>query len=133
MPESVRVVPKTESDNGQVITFVVAIGSVRQVCQLETTFRTQSRAFSYLHKTSYRVRACRSRQPRARRGQRRRDPAHDALEPILRSCVLAAWLPGKTSYIVQSWPSHPLHQTSRQEQRSCQKKRVHMPKIRSRS
>jgi hypothetical protein len=50
MPESVRVVPKTESDNGQVITFVVAIGSVRQVCQLETTFRTQSQAFSYLHK-----------------------------------------------------------------------------------
>ena len=50
MPKSVRVVPKTESDNGQVITFVLAIGSVRQVCQLETTFRTQNQAFNYLHK-----------------------------------------------------------------------------------
>jgi hypothetical protein len=44
------MVPKTESDKGQIITFVLAIGSVRQVCQLETTFRTQNQAFSYLHK-----------------------------------------------------------------------------------
>ena len=50
MPKSVRVVPKTESDNGQIITFVLAIGSVRQVCQLETTFWTQNQAFNYLHK-----------------------------------------------------------------------------------
>ena len=50
MLKSVRMVPKTESDNGQIITFVLAIGSVRQVCQLETTFRTQNQAFNYLHK-----------------------------------------------------------------------------------
>ena len=50
MPKSVRTVPKTESDKGQIITFVLAIGSVRQVCQLETTFRTQNEAFNYLHK-----------------------------------------------------------------------------------
>ena len=50
MPKSVRTVPKTESDKGQIVTFVLAIGSVRQVCQLETTFRTQNQAFSYLHK-----------------------------------------------------------------------------------
>jgi hypothetical protein len=50
MPKSVRTVPKPESDKGQIITFVLAIGSVRQVCQLETTFRTQNQAFSYLHK-----------------------------------------------------------------------------------
>ena len=43
MLKSVRMVPKTESDNGQIITFVLAIGSVRQVCQLETTFRTQTK------------------------------------------------------------------------------------------
>ena len=50
MLKSVRVAPKTESDNVQIITFVLAIGSVRQVCQLETTFRTENRAFNYLHK-----------------------------------------------------------------------------------
>ena len=50
MLKSVRMVPKTESDKGQIITFVLAIGSVRQVCQLETTFRTQNQAFNYLHK-----------------------------------------------------------------------------------
>ena len=50
MLKSVRMVPKTESDNVQIITFVLAIGSVRQVCQLETTFRTQNQAFNYLHK-----------------------------------------------------------------------------------
>ena len=50
MLKSVRMVPKTESGKGQIITFVLAIGSVRQVCQLETTFRTQNHAFNYLHK-----------------------------------------------------------------------------------
>ena len=50
MPRSVRIVPKTELGGDQVITFVLAIGSVRQVCRLETTFRTQSQAFGYLHK-----------------------------------------------------------------------------------
>ena len=50
MLKSVRMVPKTESDKGQIITFVLAIGSVRQVCQLETTFRTWNQAFNYLHK-----------------------------------------------------------------------------------
>jgi hypothetical protein len=50
MPKSVRIVPETESDEGQIITFVLAIGSVRQVCRLETTFQTQNQALSYLHK-----------------------------------------------------------------------------------
>src|SRR3974390_659710 len=50
MPKSVQIAPETGSDEGQIITFVLAIGSVRQVCRLETTFRTQHQAFSYLHK-----------------------------------------------------------------------------------
>ena len=50
MPKSARIVPKTQSNEGQIITFVLAVGSVRQVCRLETTFRTQNQAFSYLHK-----------------------------------------------------------------------------------
>jgi len=50
MPKDVRVVPKTESDDGQSVTFALAIGSVRQVCRLKTTFRTQNQAFGYLHK-----------------------------------------------------------------------------------
>ena len=36
MLKSVRMVPKTGSDKGQIITFVLAIGAARQVCQLET-------------------------------------------------------------------------------------------------
>jgi hypothetical protein len=50
MPSSVRIVPEVASDNGQTITFVLAIGTIRQTCRLETTFRTQNQAFSYLHK-----------------------------------------------------------------------------------
>ena len=50
MPRSARIVLKTESGDGQTITFVLAIGTVRQMCRLSTTFRTQSQAFSYLHK-----------------------------------------------------------------------------------
>ena len=50
MPKSVRIVPKTVSGDGQTITFVLAMGTVRQMCRLETTFRTQNQAFSYLHK-----------------------------------------------------------------------------------
>jgi hypothetical protein len=50
MPKSVRIVPETESGKGRIITFVLAIGSVRQVCRLETTFQTQNEAFNYLHR-----------------------------------------------------------------------------------
>jgi hypothetical protein len=50
MPKNIRIVPETEGGNGQAITFVLAIGAVRQVCRLQTTFRTQNQAFSYFHK-----------------------------------------------------------------------------------
>jgi hypothetical protein len=50
MPKSARIVREARSDEGQIITFVLAVGSVRQVCRLETTFRTQNQAFGYLHK-----------------------------------------------------------------------------------
>ena len=50
MPKSLRIVRESESDEGQIITFALAVGSVRHVCRLATTFRTQSQAFSYLHK-----------------------------------------------------------------------------------
>jgi uncharacterized membrane protein len=50
MPKSVRIVPEAKSDYGQTITFVLAIGTVRQTCRIETTFRTQNQAFNYLHK-----------------------------------------------------------------------------------
>jgi len=49
MPRNIRIVPETERE-GQAITFVLAIGAVRQVCRLQTTFRTQNQAFSYFHK-----------------------------------------------------------------------------------
>ena len=50
MSKDVRIVPETERGKGQAITFVLAIGAVRQVCCLQTTFRTQNQAFSYFHK-----------------------------------------------------------------------------------
>jgi len=50
MPKSVRITPEIESGRGQSITFVLAIGSIRQLCRLQTTFRTQNQAFSYFHK-----------------------------------------------------------------------------------
>jgi hypothetical protein len=50
MPKSIRIASETEAGKGQMISFVLAIGSVRQVCRLQTTFRTQNQAFSYFHK-----------------------------------------------------------------------------------
>jgi uncharacterized membrane protein len=50
MLNNIRIVPETERGNGQAINFVLAIGVVRQLCCLRTTFRTQSQAFSYFHK-----------------------------------------------------------------------------------
>jgi hypothetical protein len=50
MPKTIRIVLETETDEGQTISFVLAIGPVRQVCRLRTTFQTQNQAFSYFHK-----------------------------------------------------------------------------------
>jgi len=50
MPRSIRIVPEAESGKGQTITFVLAIGPIRQTCSLQTTFRTRNQALSYLHK-----------------------------------------------------------------------------------
>ena len=50
MQKSIRITPDVESPEGESITFVLAIGAVRQTCRLRTTFRTQNQAFSYLHK-----------------------------------------------------------------------------------
>jgi hypothetical protein len=67
MPKSVRIVPKAVPGDGQAITFVLAIGTVRQMCRLETTFRTQNQAFSYLHK--YRTEFERVARARLARGE----------------------------------------------------------------
>lgn len=50
MPKNIRIVPESETENGHAISFVLAIGSVRQVCRLQTTFQTRNQAFSYFHK-----------------------------------------------------------------------------------
>ncbi len=50
MSKNIRIAPQTAPCKEQAITFVLAIGSVRQVCRLQTTFRTQSQAFSYFHR-----------------------------------------------------------------------------------
>ena len=50
MPKTIRIVPETEADEGQTISFVLAIGSVRQACRLQTTFPTRNQASSYFQK-----------------------------------------------------------------------------------
>ena len=50
MSKDVRIVPEIEQGKGEAVTFVLAIGAARQVCRLQTTFRTQNQAFSYFHK-----------------------------------------------------------------------------------
>lgn len=55
--KSIRIVPRSETGKGQSVTFVLAVGSTRQACVLNTTFKTQSQAFSYLqkHRTAFEV------------------------------------------------------------------------------
>jgi hypothetical protein len=67
MPKSVRIVRKAVPGERQAITFVLAMGTVRQLCRLETTFRTQNQAFSYLHK--YRTEFERVARARLARGE----------------------------------------------------------------
>lgn len=67
MPKSVRIVPKAVPGNWQTTTFVLAIGTVRQTCRLETTFRTQNQAFSYRYK--YRTEFERVARARLARGE----------------------------------------------------------------
>jgi len=50
MSKDVRIVPEAEQGGGEAVTFVLAIGAARQLCRLQTTFRTQNQAFSYFHK-----------------------------------------------------------------------------------
>src|SRR5215470_13185663 len=50
MPKSIRIVPETEQGKGQAVSFVLAIGPVRQMCRLQTTFRTKNEAFNYFYK-----------------------------------------------------------------------------------
>ena len=67
MPKSIRIVPRAAPCAGHPITFVLAIGSVRQVCRLQTTFRTQTQASSYFHK--HRTRFERVARARLARGE----------------------------------------------------------------
>jgi hypothetical protein len=46
----IRIAPEAETAKSQSVTFVLAIGSARQMCRLRTTFSTQSQALSYLQK-----------------------------------------------------------------------------------
>ena len=50
MLNDVRIAPGLDSHDGHSVTFVLAIGTVRQTCRLQTTFATQNQAFNYLHK-----------------------------------------------------------------------------------
>lgn len=62
MDKGVRISSDIEVGSNQSVTFLLAIGSVRQTCRLKTTFRTQGQALSYLqrHRTEleFAARAC---------------------------------------------------------------------------
>ena len=59
MHRSIRITPQAETGKGQSVTFVLAVGSARQVCRLKTTFNTQNQARSYLqkHRTTFELAA----------------------------------------------------------------------------
>ena len=67
MPRSVRIVPGDTSRDGQSVTFVLAIGAVRQLCCLQTTFETAKQASSYLYR--YRTELERAARERFARGE----------------------------------------------------------------
>ena len=50
MAKSIRITPETDKAKGRSVTFVLAIGSIRQTCRLTTTFITENQALGYLHK-----------------------------------------------------------------------------------
>ncbi len=64
---SVRIIKDKPWAEGRVIVFALAIGSVRQVCHLQTNCRTQHQALSYLHK--HRARLERIARERFARGE----------------------------------------------------------------
>ena len=55
MPKSMQIVPEVTSPGAQTITFVLAVGTVRLTCRLETTFQKEYQAFNYLrrHRTEF--------------------------------------------------------------------------------
>jgi hypothetical protein len=50
MPKGIRIVPETEQGKGQAVNFALANGSVRQMCRLQTAFRTKNEAFNCFYK-----------------------------------------------------------------------------------
>ncbi|WP_257167865.1 hypothetical protein [Bradyrhizobium sp. SRS-191] len=52
-------ISREDAEGGQMIAFALAIGSTRQVCQLETSFCTRNQALAYLqrHRTAFEQRA----------------------------------------------------------------------------
>ena len=50
MAKPIRIAPETDKGKRRSVTFVLAIGSIRQTCQLTTNFITQNQASSYLRK-----------------------------------------------------------------------------------
>jgi hypothetical protein len=50
MAKPIRIAPETDKGKSRSVTFVLAIGSIRQTCRLTTNFITQNQASSYLHR-----------------------------------------------------------------------------------
>lgn len=48
--KSIRISPETVPGKGRIVTFVLAIGTTRQICRLKTTFTSQNEALNYLQK-----------------------------------------------------------------------------------
>lgn len=50
MAKGIRIAPEADNNGSRSVTFVLAIGSIRQTCRLTTNFITQNQALGYLHK-----------------------------------------------------------------------------------
>jgi hypothetical protein len=50
MAKGIRIAPQMDKGGSRSVTFVLAIGTIRQTCRLTTNFITRNQALSYLHK-----------------------------------------------------------------------------------
>jgi hypothetical protein len=48
--KSIRISPEARFDQGRSVTFVLALGTTRQVCCLKTPFKSKTEALNYLQK-----------------------------------------------------------------------------------
>lgn len=100
MPNDMRIMPEVDTRDGHSVSFVLAIGTIRQMCRLQTTFRTQSQASSYLHKHRTEFERVAREKVRARPNRRRPDQADDV---VTTRCLQTEERTGRRPVVSMSW------------------------------